>query len=95
LKKEIEPFEAFSIANKENEDGGTFKLTPNLLKFIQALLPQTQESGCFLSDILSTILTLAGKVTNKLSTSVSLKMAERSEANRAKRSFASKYLNFF
>lgn len=37
-----EKLKAFSIANKENEDGGTFKLTPNLLKFIQALLPQTQ-----------------------------------------------------
>jgi hypothetical protein len=35
-------------------------------------------------------LTLAGKVTNKLSTSVSLKMAERSEAKSAKRSFSSK-----
>jgi len=40
------------------------------------------------------ILTLAGKVTNLLSASVSLKMAERSEAKSAKRSFASKYLKF-
>ena len=35
-------------------------------------------------------LTLAGKVTNKLSTRILLKMAERSEAKSAKQSFASK-----
>jgi hypothetical protein len=41
-------------------------------------------------------LTLVGKVTNLLLTLISLKMAERSDAKRAKRSFASniKYLNF-
>ncbi len=37
-----------------------------------------------------TFLTPAGKVTNKLSTCISPKMAERSEAKSAKRSFASK-----
>ena len=36
------------------------------------------------------ILTLAGKATNKLSTLISLKMAERSVAKSAKQSFASK-----
>ena len=36
------------------------------------------------------MLTLAGKVTNKLPTYISLKMAERSEAKSAKRKFASK-----
>jgi len=40
-------------------------------------------------------LTLAGKVTNSLSTSIFLKMAERSEAKSAKRSFATKYLDFY
>ena len=38
-------------------------------------------------------LTPAGKVTNKLVASFSLKMAERSEAKSAKRSFASKIKN--
>jgi len=37
---------------------------------------------------------IMGNVTKKFSTSVSLKMAERSEAKSAKRSFASKYLIF-
>ena len=40
-------------------------------------------------------LTHVGKVTNYLSTSICLKMAERSEAKCAKRSFASKYLKFW
>ena len=39
-------------------------------------------------------LTLAGKVTNLLSIIIFLKMAERSEAKSAKRSFASKNLKF-
>jgi len=37
-------------------------------------------------------LTLAGKMTNKLSNYILPKLAERSEAKSAKRSFASKYL---
>ena len=40
------------------------------------------------------ILTPAGKVTNKLSNWISLKLAERSEATSAKRSFASKHFKF-
>ena len=39
--------------------------------------------------ITSKCLTDAGKVTNKLATKTSFKMAERSEAKSAKRSFAS------
>ena len=39
-------------------------------------------------------LTPMGKVTNYLSNLISLKTAERSEAKSAKRSFASKYLEF-
>ena len=39
-------------------------------------------------------LTSAGKVTNKLSNLISLKVAERSETKSAKRSFSSKYLQF-
>ena len=40
-------------------------------------------------------LTLAGTATNFLSTSISLKTAERSEVESAKRSFASKFINFY
>ena len=40
-------------------------------------------------------LTLAGSVTNLLSTEISLKMPERSEAKSLKRSFASNYLKFW
>jgi len=43
---------------------------------------------------LKTSLTLAGKVTNLLSNSVSQKMAERSEAKSAEQSFASKNFKF-
>ena len=42
--------------------------------------------------IFNCTLTPAGEVTNKLSTSISLKMAERNEAKSAKQSFALKYL---
>jgi hypothetical protein len=43
---------------------------------------------------MSLLLTPVGEITNSLSALISLKMAERSVAKSAKRSFASKYLNF-
>ena len=47
-----------------------------------------------LSINIKQILTLADKAIKKVSTLISLKMAERSEAKSAKQSFASKSLKF-
>jgi len=60
------------------------------LKMTVFLFPAKFRRSKKLMVIFSASLTLAGKVTNFLSTSISLKMAERSEPKSAKQSFASK-----
>ncbi len=66
-----------------------WRLTGGFLPLISGILSDLNN----FTDI-RIILTLAGRVTNKLSTLILLKMAERSEAKIAKRSFASKTKKF-